>query len=187
MNIQTIQLHPTESARAQSYRHTHGDPELAAIRRGYRALAKGQTLVHLHDVMREAGLDIAGRPRLAICRADFRFCFVDHHWNYGVVFWGANNKEASFNRRAKRSRVEVPHIVFPRRLEKRHRDVVPIIPPTVRPRGNLSRYHVLWEAQWEAVPVDPLLLRHLGGPLYAVLAEWELTALERAVLGERLV
>lgn len=45
---------------------------------------------------------------------------------------------------------------------------------------------ILWEAEWQAVPPkDPALLRHLGGDLYAVVAVWDLTELERAVLGGR--
>jgi hypothetical protein len=45
---------------------------------------------------------------------------------------------------------------------------------------------ILWEAEWQHVPSDPLLLRHITGPLYAVLASWDLTELERAVLSRRL-
>lgn len=43
------------------------------------------------------------------------------------------------------------------------------------------------EAQWRPVPpVDPFLLKHLGGTLYVVLAQWDLTPLEQAVLAGRL-
>lgn len=67
--------------------------------------------------------------------------------------------------------------------------IVPTIPPRLRPPHNLSGYHILWEAEWgqEDVlpPGDPALLRHLGGDLYAVLAVWDLTPLERSVLAGR--
>ena len=50
-------------------------------------------------------------------------------------------------------------------------------------------WHILWEVtEWSSTPqsgpapYDPLLLKHLGGQLYAVLAEWDLTPLERAVM-----
>lgn len=69
---------------------------------------------------------------------------------------------------------------------------VPPIPPEVRPRGhrsavaNLANYHVLWEAEWRQerapVPRDPALLKHIGGDLFVVMATWDLTDLERAVL-----
>jgi len=46
-----------------------------------------------------------------------------------------------------------------------------------------------FEADWKPVrdrrraPGDPALLKHLGGPFYAVLATWDLTFVEQAVLG----
>lgn len=64
--------------------------------------------------------------------------------------------------------------------------IVPIIPANLRPAKALHRYVILWEADWEAVPVDPMLLRHLHGDLYVVLAVWDLTPVERAVLNGRL-
>jgi hypothetical protein len=63
--------------------------------------------------------------------------------------------------------------------------VVPIVPPQYRPKFKLSNYHILWEADWKRVPVDPILLKHLGGSLYAVLASWDLTEIEQAVLRGR--
>jgi hypothetical protein len=64
------------------------------------------------------------------------------------------------------------------------RAIVPTVPPLLRPRHKLSGYTILWEADWtNEAPVDPALLKHLGGDLYAVVAVWDLTELERAVLG----
>ena len=68
------------------------------------------------------------------------------------------------------------------------RAMVPPIPPALRPPYKLGNYAILWEATWEKVPRppgDPALLRHIGGDLYAVLAIWDLTDLERAVLAGR--
>jgi hypothetical protein len=68
------------------------------------------------------------------------------------------------------------------------RAMVPSIPPKLRPkRSQLSNFHILFEAEWTVdptplPPVDPALLRHLGGDLYAVVAVWDLTDVERAVL-----
>ena len=64
--------------------------------------------------------------------------------------------------------------------------VVPTIPPDLRPKAKLSNYWILWEADWEEVPTDPMLLRHLGGSMYAVMAQWDLTEVERAVLFDSL-
>jgi hypothetical protein len=46
---------------------------------------------------------------------------------------------------------------------------------------------VLWEVEeWKRIPpVDPALIRHVRGDLWAVLATWDLTDLERYVLSQR--
>ena len=63
---------------------------------------------------------------------------------------------------------------------------VPSIPPQFRPAGKLLRYHVIFEAEWDhRPPVDPLLVQRLRGPFCVVLAAWDLTPLEQAVLRAR--
>jgi hypothetical protein len=51
----------------------------------------------------------------------------------------------------------------------------------------LAALHVLWEVErWELVPpTDPALIRHIRGDLWAVLATWDLTEIERHVLAQR--
>jgi hypothetical protein len=71
--------------------------------------------------------------------------------------------------------------------------LVPIVPPKHldRVNMNLDNYLTLWEVdEWTwrrdpAPPRDPALLQHLAGDLYAVLATWDLTELERIVLSGR--
>jgi hypothetical protein len=68
------------------------------------------------------------------------------------------------------------------------RTVVPLIPPKLRPKPRRLRHcHILWEVEaWAPVaPRDPALLRHIRGDLWAVLAVWDLTELERMVLSQR--
>lgn len=74
---------------------------------------------------------------------------------------------------------------------------VPIIPLGVREKAglridaNLRTYAILWEAddwRWMRDPAptrDPALLRHVAGDIYAVLATWDLTEVERLVLSGR--
>jgi hypothetical protein len=65
--------------------------------------------------------------------------------------------------------------------------MVPTVPPPLRPSRHLDDYYTLWDANWKLVPPeDPALLQHVGGDLYAVVAVWDLTPLERAVLSNRL-
>jgi len=66
--------------------------------------------------------------------------------------------------------------------------MVPLVPVHLRPKRGLANYHVLWEAEWERiVPRDPLLLRQIGrGDMWLVVAQWDLTEVERAALSARI-
>jgi hypothetical protein len=65
--------------------------------------------------------------------------------------------------------------------------VVPLVPIHLRPRRALGAYHILWEAEWKRVPpVDPMLLRRIGGDIWLVVAAWDLTEVERAAMQTRL-
>lgn len=46
---------------------------------------------------------------------------------------------------------------------------------------------ILWEVdRWiPEPPRDPFLLKHIGAGLYAILAAWELTEIERAVMRQQ--
>jgi hypothetical protein len=57
------------------------------------------------------------------------------------------------------------------------------VPPTLRPAAKLENYFILFEVeQWEAYPRDPFLLKQVVGPIYMIIAEWELTELEAELL-----
>ncbi len=153
------------------------------IQRAYRAMKKGKRLLDLHDSFKLAGADELGRPKIAIGRADWP--------TVEFQMWNGNDY-ASFSKLD--SRWSTKSIRIPRSAllgvhakqgegQLRLRAITPTIPPKFRPSpSNLKKYFILWEAEWKDVPVDPLLLQHLGGTLYLVLAAWDLTAVERSVL-----
>ncbi len=164
-------------------RHSKEDE---AIMRGYCQMSRGKQLIDLHEVMRATGVDELNRPKLAIVRADARWCFYEC---YSVPQFRATDRRFGYG--TKSMQVNLPENFFPRLWQESRRNntlraVVPIIPPALRPAHALSNYHILWEAEWEVVPTDPILLKHVGGALYAVLASWDLTPLERSVLSGRL-
>jgi hypothetical protein len=65
--------------------------------------------------------------------------------------------------------------------------IVPIVPVYLRPKRGLANYHVLWEAEWRRIPPhDPMLLRRIGGDMWLVVAQWDLTEVERAALATRI-
>ena len=186
MNVDLIKM-PRAKAReafleyrnAVRARHTEEDE---ALMRGYRAMSQGHQLLDVGPVIHDSPIGDDGNPCLAICRADQKYVQAIR-WTDGVTFyWGKAIGTWGMNHAATRSqlRFACPGM---KRDSSDARGVVPAIPPRLRPKGSLTRFHLLWEVEdWQTVPGDPLLLRHLQGTLYAVLAQWDLTKLEQAVL-----
>lgn len=201
MNTPTITL-PREVAREQlrQYRsqlHHRADSEYQAVAAGLEALAAGTPLLDLGECFRKGPLDEKHRPKLAIARAD----------RTSVRFSWETNSRGRFDARAPRIRggwrepsprtmgslvidVELPRLddgAWPGRGAATSK--VPMIPASVREKLGpiaLPQHFILWEADWTEVPRDPYLLRWTGaGNLYAILAEWDLTELERAVMAGR--
>jgi hypothetical protein len=184
--------------------------EYEGLWRGYKAIAEGKQVIDLGQTMQSAGVqDDTLYPRLAVCRADARICRVQMKQDGGALFLD----EASRWRMAKQRRVLLPSGTFPvytlqwkadGRVERSRPGamgpihermgwapeataLVPIVPPHLHPRAALERYHSLWDAVWTpAPPKDPLLLKRLSGMLYAIVAQWDLSLLEQAVLRGRL-
>lgn len=170
-----------------------GTAEDSAIMRGYKEIAAGKRVICLRDVMRAGGLKENGYPNLAIARADQARVFVEFAFDGSCKFYSPRvSRRWSRQDYASGTVINVSADAFPdfRRADgskrrERKQTVVPIVPPQYRPQFSLKNYHVLFEVdEWLlAPPVDPALLKDLGGGLYAVLAVWDLSPLERAVLG----
>lgn len=197
MNLSPILIDPVEAkklcaeyeAAFRQDRHVE-DQEIA---RGYRAAARGLPIIELSKVITAGGCFDNGLPRLAIARADAKICQVEpHSWrgNGGIVYHSDPDRWPN-NRGALVGRKHVIVRATPEGLKKNTRDgqtIVPITPPRFRPkRSHISNFHVLWEVEeWKLVPpIDPALVRHIRGDLWTVMAVWDLTPLERAVLAQR--
>jgi hypothetical protein len=160
------------------------------LMRGYKALKEGKQLIRLTETIAAGGEDSLGRPRLAISRADEREMQMVT-WRSGMVQY----EPAMGGVRARDRVFRLPDGTLPKDENREWKywfALVPIVPPRFRPPNSaLTNFHVLWEAEWYAsaktrrAPRDPALLRHLGGDLWVVLATWDLTELERAVLEMR--
>jgi hypothetical protein len=204
MNVATITM-PADEARQKfdEYRAALAGREETdedrGILMGYQALAKGRAVLDLHAVFRACPPDAQGRPALAVARAHWKRCFLRLERDGSARFGQTRNDMLGYRRPAWHRYAMLPAGTVPTPLRphdgraagSRHAidlaALVPIIPPNLRPARALERYCVLFEAEWGPVPpVDPLLIRHLHGSLYAVLAAWALTPLERAVLAGRL-
>lgn len=195
MNIETITMPRAEATRKlEAYRRAlarKANAEYEAAALGYEALAKGTPLLSLASAIARGGWDEKGRPRLAVARADQRRAFGKTNGEQ-LLFWSAP-KASRWNSPDVRSTTLMRSFLLasmPARPATSDRwwsgqAIVPLIPPDVLPRVNadLSARYVLWEADWHEAPRDPMLLLPIGGDLYAVEAVWDLTELERAVIG----
>lgn len=167
------------------------DKEYDAAYQGYKALAKGTALLHIEDVIRAGGLDETHRPRLAVCRASAREVMFRWPWEDNRASFSVVPRPSWAERHFVRVDMQRWHNIGSKYHSIEGYALVPMIPADVRPKGNLDRFHVLWEVpRWADTsattpPRDPYLLRHLGGALYAVVAAWDLSDLERAVMEGR--
>ena len=190
MDLHRITMDADAAKRAYRERRRFGPfstQEDDQIRAGFRAMARGQQLISLSAAMRAAGVDDRGLPRLAVCRSDARWVY-----SYGVQEDGSSvfRMDRVSGDRDDRRRVKVPAGTLPvlrRQTWQTWAAMVPPVPAPLRPSRKLDDYFTLWDVDWNMVPPeDPALLRHVGGDLYAVVAVWDLTPLERAVLSNRL-
>lgn len=163
--------------------YTDADREIAAI---YKNIAAGRTVIRALESIRAAGCDEHGLPRLAIAPAHMTECW------YQASSHGTERGEVVFGKRSpnRRDRKEVVRMAWPNVPQTKRWNycaTVPLIPVHLRPKHALSNYHILWEAEWtKRYPVDPYLLRRFGGDAWLVLAAWDLTEIERAVMSSRL-
>lgn len=164
----------------------------------YKALAHGQQIINLPQVIRAAGVqEKTSLPALAIGRATWKDCFFQIQNGRGLY------SEESFvryreDRDSSTKVVRLAGSVFPAEttdLAWRQTNglprypvkaLVPSIPPHLRP-SKLENYFILWDAVWrQSPPVDPLLLKRLSRDIFAIVAQWDLTPLERSILEGRI-
>lgn len=152
----------------------------AIAKRALRELAKGRRLVNIEEAFRVTGVDSQQRPKLAIARADWSKVFFERKWRRGKgAYFGGFSSSSRYWADA----LWIPVSAFQDSLSFRPQSAnVPIIPPQYRPADELSKYHILFEAAWEEVPpVDPFLLKLLQWPFFVILAQWDLTPVERMI------
>jgi len=204
-NIVTM---PKEEALAkfESYRDAVRVSRAAADRmmmKAFRALSEGKGVLDLKQALAKGGVhEDTLLPKLAVMRADYPRCFLKRQGNATALYSAFDNKylrNVYKGAQTAREQFQVTNLPVPKvyseLTEIQRRAVwnnwtfsapVPPIPPEHRPSDAFSKYCILWEVdKWEpdAPPGDPILLQPIGGDLYAVLAHWDLTEVERMVLG----
>lgn len=188
-------IEPTESvaedleAYAEACRKWPDDTEYRQVLVALQVLAKGTPLLNVpRNFNRKVSLDAKGRPNLAIARADklqVRVQLWHGHFDFQTDYrprMGSPGRDTLV-------RVQSPKA----RYGSEGYALVPLVPPDVRlGRDRMAHHFILWEVEhWadseQSVEPDrdPLLLRRVTSQLYAVIAQWDLTELEREVYGLR--
>jgi hypothetical protein len=173
-----------------------------------KAIAAGGTVQvadctgrYWNDGQHEIAVDVLA-PGLAVTRADARSCWIEPLLSGNRVRYQADGWAWS-RRRGDELQIddafdidielELAGLSYDRNERAavsgmRLKAMAPTIPPALRPPHHLRNYHLLWEAEWTVgsmiPPGDPALLKHLGGDMFAVLAVWDLSPLERAALAQ---
>lgn len=162
-------------------------PEEKACLTTARQLKKGRRVIDLYRVFKAVSSDAKGRPALALANASWKWCYYVRERDT-ARFYKENRKYDKSMKHCYR----VPGTMMAGPIPEMYKTisgkaVVPTIPPNLRPEGPIDQYHILFEASWEDVPTDPILLKNIPGTnnLFVVLAHWDLTEIERAVLAGR--
>ncbi len=182
MDVEKLTMDPAEARELHREYQNHradmtaDDRAIAAL---YKRIAQGKLIIRALASITAAGLGADKLPKLAIMRADQRKVHCGSYQD-AVTFCSANSHSRA---RDLRIRVSMPGAAWntPNRIAD-----VPLIPVHLRPRKAIEKYHVLWEADWHQYPIDPYLLRRMGEDAWMVVAAWDLTPVERAVMSSRL-
>ena len=169
----------------------------------YGHLQHGKKVIDIYEAFKRIGLNEDSDPKLAIVRADAKICWG---WKFieGSIRFSMKQIERWDKTRKNDGDIRLPNGTFqwqPLDTAKRMDDwnikhqqiktVVPIIPPQIlidEVRYLLPNYYILWEVEkWQPIPPkDPILLKQLTPNLFGVLATWNLTELERAIIRGRI-
>ena len=157
----------------------------------YNKLKSGRKIIDIFEVFKKFGVNTKEQPRLAIAPVSFKVIkfrketrgtgiFIENSWGYSC---------------SKNRYVGLPENTFKEWTKEGAWDIknkeittkVPIVParylPTIK---SLDGYFVLWEVKrWDNIPTDPILLKRLTNNLFVVLAIWDLTPIEQAVVRGR--
>jgi len=170
----------------------------------YGHLRHGKKIIDMYESFKKAGLNKDGDPRLAICRADGKQCFCLKIEDGSAIFSMQSLDRWVRSPRKTYGDVKLPSGTFhwlPKDSalpvstynikNQTIQCLVPIVPAKIlvnEVKVLLKNFHILWEVEeWKPVPPkDPILLKQLTPNLFGVLATWDLTPLERAVIRGRI-
>ena len=171
----------------------------------YGHLRHGKKVIDVYEAFKKAGLNEDGDPKLAIVRADAKRVLCDEHSDGSVTYFhdrGGTKDVTSWRFRdyvyGDKFDIKLPPETFKWLRDENGRiqyrkvhTIVPVIPAKIlvnEIKVLLKNFHIIWEVEkWKPIPPrDPILVKRLTPNLFGVLATWNLTKLERAVIRGRI-
>jgi hypothetical protein len=195
-----LDRHKARALYREYRKHLHwSKPIDDECRRAYQLIGQGRLVIQALESVKAAGVYTEGEgyglPKLALCRADALACTASIG-SQGNLTMSADDARPRYRRSNwapinTRSLLTWPAGSFPVLPNRKRWDgtaLVPSPPLHLRPKRGVANYHILWEAEWTRTPPsDPLLLRRIGqGDLWLVVAQWDLSPVEKAALATRM-
>jgi len=181
---------------------------LKELHKIYGHMRHGKKVIDIVSAIKKGSVNEHGEPRLAICKAhSSQVVFEKDTKGAGAFFHTFKQNPFGYGEEivtAQNPIVKLPEATFPFWVDhegkvatysgaikdRRLCAPVPIIPASILAplKGKLSSFCILWEVErWKPMPPrDPILLKKITNQFYVVLATWDLTELERAVIRGRI-
>jgi hypothetical protein len=160
--------------------------EIELTKKCYYQLSRGRAIINILEAFKTAGYNEKNEPRLAFAQAKAKTVFFNQS-TYGARE-GYGTMQNNSSTYGYTEFLRLPEGTFQSIKLDRNRMLnskVPLIPPKHLPK-SLTNCYLLWEVtDWKVVTKDPILLKKINNSLYAVIATWNLTKLERLIIAGR--
>lgn len=175
---------------------TRKEKYLEDLKKTYYHLSKEHKVLDIFEVFKQSGVNEQGEPKLAIAPASAKTIILEKS-ELGAANFTAHDRWSS----AWKSDVSLPSGTFPEFHKEKMswggmgivrqtiESLVPVVPAHLVPEGSLENYYTLFEVKEWFEPRkasyskgDPYLLKRINNNAFVVLAEWDVTDLEVAIL-----
>lgn len=176
---------------------TRKEKYIEDLKKTYFHLSEGRKILDIYEVFKQSGVNENGEPKLAIAPANAKTIILEK-----LPLGSATFTEHNRWSKAEKSDVHLPTNTFPFWSEEESGKMkwsnvprinveaqVPIIPAHILPEGDLKNYYILFEVKEWFEPKkaiftkgDPYLLKRINENAFALLAEWDVTDIEAAIL-----
>lgn len=212
MNVETFEELPEVARRKwKEYNEAtkiSNNPVYKDLKKVYNQIKGGRKIIDISKAIAKGGLNDKHQPNLAVAKASSKFVWCTFYPSGKTNFVnGSNYWSPNTARNPLKEDVSIDNCfpkwdrhqlhkegLFPKNndflpYEMNLKAPVPMIPALLVPPKLTDDHYILWEVEsWSIVPPrDPWLLKRITNTMFVVLAAWDLTELERAVMAGRLV